>query len=171
MSFTPQTSIVDRVTRIQGRLDDFALPLTDTKIVEGATPIEAGMAVIKGASAEQVILPVATFTFAAFRGIAVWSPVDKEKNLDTGVKVYELEDTLAIAKEGQVEVLVTDTVVEGGSVWFVHTTGGASDLHTFRSDIDTDKAAKIPAVYDEDGTTGDVVKIRVSLGARIGTLT
>lgn len=169
MSFTPQTEITPRVTRIQGRINDFALPLTVTGIIEGATPVDAGMVVIKGTADNEVILPAAAFTIAEFSGVIGWSPVDKEKALFTGVKQYVAGDTASVGEDVEIEVLVTDTVAKWTAVWFVHTVGNSA-VHTFRSDIDTDKASQIPAVYLEAGTTGDIVKIRVSLGAKIASL-
>lgn len=169
MAFTPQTSVTDRVTRIQGRINPFGQISTATRTADGATAIDPGMAVIKSTADTDVILPAAAFTEIQFQGVVALSFLDKEQALSTGDKSYVANDVLTIIEDGDVEVLVEDTVAKDGVAWFVHTTGGASSLHTFRSDIDTDKASSIPAIFLEDGVTGDIVKIRVSAGARIGT--
>lgn len=168
MAYTPQTSVVDRVTRIQGRFNPFDQVSTSVRTADGATAIDPGMAVIKSTADTDVILPAAAFTEMAFQGVVGWSPVDNEQALTTGDKSYIANDVLTIVTDGIVEVLVDDTVAKDGVAWFVHTVG-TSAVHTFRSDIDTDKASSIPAVYLEDGVAGDIVKIRVSAGARIGT--
>jgi hypothetical protein len=169
MTYTPQTSVVDRRTRIQGRVNAFDQVSTSVRTADGATAIDPGMAVIKSTADNDVILPAAAFTEIQFQGVVAWSPMDKEQALTTGDKSYVANDPLTIVTDGIVEVLVTDTVAKDGVCWFVHTAGGASTIHTFRSDIDTDKAASIPAIYLEDGVSGDIVRIKISDGARIGT--
>lgn len=170
MAFTPQTAVTDRVTKIQGQFNPFDQITTDTRTADGATAIEAGMAVIKSTADTDVILPAAAFTEIAFQGVVGYSPVDTEQTLLTGVRTYVANDVLTIVRDGKVFVLVDDTVAKDGVVWFVHTAGGDSDLHTYRIDIDTDKASAIPAVYETDGVAGDLVLIRVSEGARIATI-
>ena len=170
MAYTPQTSVTDRVTRIQGRIHPAEPVITSSRTADGATAIDPGMAVIKSTADRDVILPAATFSIIAFQGVAAWSPMDKEKAISTGDKSYVANDELTIIEDGVVEVLVTDTVAKDGLVYFVHTTGGSSTLHTFRSDLDTDKADIIPAVFLEDGVTGDIVQIRISQGARTASL-
>lgn len=169
MVFTPQTSVTDRRTRIQGRVNAFDQVSTSVRTADGATSIDPGMAVIKSTADTDVILPAATFTEIAFQGVVVWSPVDQEQQQSDGDRSYVANDVLAICTDGIIEVLVTDTVAKDGVAYFTHTTGGASTLHTWRSDLDTDKAASTPAIFLEDGVTGDIVKIKVSDGARIGT--
>jgi len=169
MAFTPQTVVTDRETKIQGQFNPFDQISTDTRTADGATSIEVGMALIKSTSDKDVILPAAAFTEIEFQGIAGLSLLDKEKSLTTGDKSYVANDVLTIVLDGKITVLVTDTVAKDGVVYFVHTTGGASTIHTFRSNLDTDKASSIPAVYLASGVTGDLVEIRVSQGARIGT--
>ena len=166
-SYTPQTSVTDRVTRIQGRVNATDQISTSVRTADGATAIDPGMAVIKGTVDTDVILPAATFTHAAFQGVVVWSAFDKEQDISSGDKSYVANDELAIITDGVVEVLVTDTVAKDGVCFFVHTTGGASTIHTFRSDLDTNKANEIPAKFLEDGVTGDIVKIRVMEAAGI----
>lgn len=168
-AYTPQTSVTDRVTRIQGRINVFDSPKTSARTADGSTAIDPGMAVIKSTADYDVVLPAAAFTEIQFQGVVAWSPMQPEQALTTGDKSYSANDDLTIIEDGIVEVLVTDTVAKDGVCWFVHTAGGASTIHTFRSDIDTDKASSIPAIYLEDGVSGDIVKIRVSAGARIST--
>lgn len=170
MAFTPQTSVTDRDTKIQGQFNPFDQITTDTRTADGATAIDPGMAVIKSTADKDVILPAATFTHIQFQGVVGLSLLDKEQSITTGDKSYVANDVLTIVTDGKIHVLVEDTVAKDGPVFFVHTTGGASTLHTFRSDLDTDKADEIPAVFLEDGVTGDLVEIRISEGARIGTV-
>lgn len=170
MAYTPQTSVTDRKTRIQGRYNPNEPIITSTRTADGATAIDPGMAVIKSTADYDVKLPGATFTLIAFQGVVGWSPMDKEKAISTGDKSYVANDELTIIEDGVVEVLVTDTVAKDGLCYFTHTTGGSSTVNTFRSDADTDKADPIPAVYLEDGVTGDIVRIRISQGARTASL-
>lgn len=169
MSFNiPQTVVDDRSEKVQGlfrKLDAVTAPRT----ADGATAIVAGQAVIASTADFDVILPVAAFTFAEFQGVVGLSRVDDEKALITGVKEYTANEALTLVREGRVAVFVDDTVAKDGAVWFVHT-AGASALHTFRSDIDTAAASKIPAVYEEAGVAGDLVWIRISDGARTASL-
>jgi len=170
MAYTPQTSVEDRATRVQGRLNNVANAKTVTRTADGATAIDPGMAVIKSTADTDVILPAAAFTYANFQGVAAWSPVDQEQALLTGDRSYSANDPVTVAEDGEIEVLVTDTVAKDGACYFVHTAGGSSTIHTFRSDLDTDKASAIPAIFLEDGVSGDVVKIQVSYGARIAQI-
>jgi hypothetical protein len=169
MTYTPQTSVTDRRTRIQGRVNAFDQVSTSVRTADGATAIDPGMAVIKSTADYDVILPAAAFTEIQFQGVVALSLTDKEQALSTGDKSYVANDELSIVTDGIIEVLVTDTVAKDGVAYFVHTTGGASTIHTWRSDADTDKASSAPAIFLEDGVTGDIVKIKVSDGARIGT--
>lgn len=168
MAYTPQTSVTDRVTRILGRMNPFEPIITSTRTADGATAIDPGMAVIKSTIDTDVILPAAAFTEIQFQGFVGLSLLDPEQAITTGDKSYVANDVLTIIEDGVIEVLVDDTVAKDGVVWFVHTVG-TSAVHTCRSDIDTDKASSTPAVYLEDGVAGDIVRIRVSAGARIGT--
>jgi hypothetical protein len=169
MAFTPQTSVTDRTTRIQGRYNATEPIITETRTADGSTAIDPGMAVIKSTADYDVTLPTATFSLVAFQGVVGWSPLDKEKAISTGDKSYVANDELTIVIDGVVEVLVTDTVAKDGAVYFTHTAGD-SDVHTFRADLDTNKAQLIPAIYMEDGVSGDIVRIRISQGARTASL-
>lgn len=169
MAFTPQTSVTDRETEIQGQFNPFDQITTDTRTADGATAIDPGMAVIKGTIDTDVILPAAAFTEIEFQGVVGLSLFDKEKALSTGDKSYVANDVLTIVSDGKIFVLVDDTVAKDSACFFVHTAGGASALHTFRSDADTARASSIPAIYLKDGVADDLVEIRVSEGARIGT--
>ncbi len=170
MAYTPQTSVTDRLTRIQGRINSFEPVITSARTADGATSIDPGMAVIKSTADYDVVLPAATFSLIEFQGVVGWSAVDKEQAISTGDKSYVANDELTICEDGVVEVLVTDTVAKDGLVYFTHTAAGDSTIHTFRADADTNKADPIPATYMEDGVSGDVVRIRISQGARTASL-
>ena len=44
MAYTPQTSVTDRITRVQGRMNPFEPSRTSARTADGATAIDAGMA-------------------------------------------------------------------------------------------------------------------------------
>ena len=168
MAFTPQTSVEDRKTRLQGRYNAFKPINTSTRIAEGATAIDPGMAVLDGSEAgKEVILPAATFTYANFQGVVGWSSTDKEKALLTGDKSYIAGNELAIVRDGEVEILLGGTVAYEDDLFFVHTAAGASPIHTYRADLDTNKAAPVPVIALEAGVAGDIIRAHVSLGAKI----
>lgn len=99
----------------------------------------------------------------------MYSPFQNEKALSTGVNSYVDKDPIPILKEGIISVLLGGDVTEGGIGFFVHTVG-TSALHTWRADIDTDKASEVPGRYMEDGVSGDVVKFRLSTNAGTGSI-
>ena len=166
-----QTSVTEyRARDIQGQIINPTEAVTEVRIVDDSDNITAGLTVVQSTADIDVALPDAAFTKAEFQGIAVWDGVDREKALSTGINTYEDDSPITLLLEGVTAVPVTDTVSKNGTVFFVHTTGGASTKHTYRSDLDTDKASEIPAYYLEDGTTGNLVRIRVSKKAGLGSL-
>ena len=168
--YTPQTSVTDRDTRVQGRISAFKPVNTDSRTADGATAIDPGMAVIKSTADYDVILPAAIFTYAQFQGVVAWSPTDKEISLDAGDKSYEANDDVTIIKDGEVEILLGGTVAMDDDLFFVHTAAGASAIHTYRADLDTNKASQVPMIALEAGVSGDVIKAHVSLGGRISKM-
>lgn len=168
MSQTTVTEYQDQY--VAGQIHNPNEAKTRTHVVNDSNGIPYGRAVIKGTAENEVKNPTAAFTKAVFRGIAAWTPVGTEKALLTGTNTVANDEEIYILKTGVISVLVTDTVTEGGTVFYTHTTGGASTLYTFRSDLDTDKASEIPAVFLEDGVTGDIVKIQLMYAAGIGSI-
>ncbi len=168
--YTPQTEITDRVTRIQGRINPVGAVNTSTRIADGATAINAGMAVIKSTADNAVILPAAAFTYANFQGVVGFSPVDTEATISAGSREYDSGDVLTIAKSAEVEILLGGTVTKDADLFFVHTAGGASLIHTFRADADTARASAVPMIANEGGVAGQVIKAQVSEDARISQL-
>ena len=166
MAYTPQTSVEDRDTRMQGRINTFKPVNTAARTADGATAIDPGMAVIKSTADYDVILPAAVFTYAAFQGVVGWSPVDNEQNILTGDKSYAANDPLTIVRDGEVEILLGGTVAYEDDLFFVHT-AGASPVHTYRADLDTAAASPVPMIALEAGVAGDIIKAHVSLGAKI----
>lgn len=165
-----QTSVSEfRDTYIQGAIQNPNEAVTESRIVDDSTNILPGYPVVQGTNDLDVSLPSAAFTQAEFQGIAVYSDTAKEHAISTGVNSYADDEPITILKDGVIAVLVEDTVTKGEIVFAVHTTGGASTLYTYRGDLDTDKAAEIPATFEESGVSGDLVKIRLSSGAGLGS--
>ncbi len=166
-----QTTVTEfRANYVAGQVQNSSIADTASKIAETATSILPGDVVIKGSLEDDVTGVAAAFTKTTFRGIAIWSAFQNEKALSTGVNSYTDQDPIPILKRGVIAVLLGGTVVEGGTGFFVHTTGGASTLHTWRADLDTDKASQVPGVYLDDGVSGDVVRFRLSIDAGIGSI-
>lgn len=143
--------------------------VTETRIVEESTGLIPGNVAIQGTDDIEVARADAAFTQETFQGIVVYSDVGREKALTTGTVTYEDASEVTILKDGVIAVPITDTVTKNEIVFFTHTTGGASTLHTYRGDLDTDKAAEIPAYFLDSGVTGDIVRIRVRTGAGLGS--
>lgn len=136
---------------------------------EDASAMKVGFTVIKGTDKRrQGKKPVAVFTFDDFGGIIMSAIGIAEKALGTGVIEIDPDRGFAVLREGFMAVKVTDTVAVGGDVFFVHTGGGASAQWTYRSDLDTDKASKIPARFEQAGVDGDIVEIYVNDAMQIG---
>jgi hypothetical protein len=146
---------------LKGVPANFDLVKTEALLNEDTTAIEPGYPLVRGTDpGSQVLLPVADFTPNQFAGIAVFGSA-KEIPLasaTTGTE-YATNDRVPVAVEGVVYVLVEDTVTKGEPVFAVHT-AGASSVWTFRGDADTAAASDIPAIFQENGVTGDVVPIR-----------
>lgn len=166
-----QTSVSEyRDTYVAGQLSDPSTAQTRNKIVDDSTNILPGDVVVKGTNQDDVKGAVAAFTKATFRGIAIWNAFQNEQALVTGVNSYEDDEPIPVLEEGVIAVLLGGTVTEGGTGFFVHTAGGASALHTWRADLDTDKAAEVPGVYLQDGVSGDIVRFKLNRSAGIGSI-
>ncbi len=146
--------------------DDFRL---ETMIAEDASNIDPGMIVIKGTADKQAKKPTAAFAPATIQGIVI-NNQRLEKAISTGDRAIQDEETFTVLTRGKIAVPVTDTVARGETAWFVHTVG-TSAVHTWRGDIDTNKASKIPGRYLEAGTTGDIVLVEINLDLIPATLT
>ena len=168
MSQTTVKEFRDRY--VQGQIQNPSIADTEEGIVDDANPIYGGYTMIQGTNEKDRSLPVAAFTFAAFRGLAVWSGQAKEKNLYTGDNSYSDDDPITLLKRGIIPVLLGETVVKGDTAFFVHTAGGASPIFTYRNDLDTNKASEIPAVFEQGGVSGDIVLLRVSIDAAIAKI-
>ena len=155
---------------IVGDIQSPSTAMTAVKIVDEVNGIAPGEVVVKGSSEDEVTAADAVFTKATFRGVAAYSGFAKEKDISTGVNIYEDNDPITILRKGIIPVLLGGTVTEGGTGFYVHTTGGASALHTWRADLDTDKAAEVPGVYLQDGVSGDVVLFQLEIAAGIGSI-
>lgn len=166
-----QTTVSEfRNTYVAGQLHDPSTAQTRTKIVDDSTNILPGDVVVKGTGQYDVKGAVAAFTKATFRGVAIWNAFQNEKALTTGVNSYSDDQPIPVLEEGIIAVLLGGTVTEGGTGFFVHTAGGASALHTWRADLDTDKASEVPGVYLQDGVSGNIVLFKLSRNAGIGSV-
>jgi hypothetical protein len=152
---------------IAGQSTKDADSVKDTVISEDGTyTILPGQLVIKGTAG--VELPVAAFTFQNIEGIVNYDSVEATHEITTNVTGFVDEDYMSIHKKGYLAVTLTGTVAKGGKLFFVHTAGGASALHTWRGDLDTDKASAIPAVATEAGVSGDTIEIKFNSDMQIG---
>jgi hypothetical protein len=166
-----QTSVTEyRDQYIVGDIQDPSTCMTAVKIVDDSTNIVPGDVVVKASSENEVKGAVAAFTKATFRGVAVYGGLTNEKALTTGVNTYADNEPITILRKGVIPVLLGGTVTEGGTGFFVHTAGGASSLHTWRADLDTDKAAEVPGVYLQDGVSGETVLFQLEIAAGIGSV-
>lgn len=166
-----QTAVSEyRANYVAGQLHNPSTAITASRIAETASAIIPGEVVIKGTLEGDVTGVAAAFTKATFRGIAIWNSFQNEKALSTGVNSYGDAEPIPILRKGVIAVLLDDTVVEGGTGFFVHTAAGDSDLHTWRIDLDTDKASEVPGVYLEDGVAGDIILFELDIMAGIGSI-
>jgi len=150
-----------QITR--GEIDDWSLTNEDAGVMK------VGQAVIKGTDARsQGKKPVAAFTFDEFGGVIIKATGLSEKAQADGAIDILNGQGFTVMRKGYMAVKVTETVAVDDDVFFVHTAGGASALHTFRKDLDTDKASKIPAVYKQAGVDGDIVEIKINEDMQIG---
>jgi hypothetical protein len=137
---------------------------------EDASIMKVPYAVIKGTDpTRQAKKPVAAFTFDQFAGIIVNAVGISEKQLSTGEIDIESGQSFTVLRKGKVIVRFTQNFTEGNSVFFVHTAGGASAQWTYRVDLDTDKASKIPAKCLSSGLSGELGEIELNVDLRIGT--
>ncbi len=148
------------------RLND---SVKDTAVSEDATnDILPGQLLLKGSASNGVVLPTAAFTFQEIEGISNYDPVEGVHEISTNVVSFKEKDYFSSHKKGFLAVTLTGTVAKGGKLFFVHTAGGASALHTWRGDLDTDKASATPAIAMEAGISGDTIEIKLNTDMEIG---
>ncbi len=166
-----QTSVSEfRDKYVAGQLHNPSIVDTESRLVDDSTNILPGDVVLQSTLDIDVVGAVAAFTKVTFQGIAIWNAFQNEKALSTGLNTYEDDQPIPILKRGVIAVLLGDTVAKGGTGFFVHTTGGDSTLHTWRIDLDTNKASEVPGVYLQGGDSGDIVLFRLSIDAGIGSV-
>ncbi len=140
---------------------------TSTGISESASAITIGNLVVSGTSKFGVDIPTAAFTYADIYGVVGYE-VNTEKAIGTNLISYTDGDQFMVVRKGYIALELTGTVAKGGHLYFVHTDGGASAIHTWRGDLDTDKASKTPIVALEAGVSGDIIECRINLDLGIG---
>jgi hypothetical protein len=143
--------------------------VTSTGISESSTDILQGQLVISDTAKNGVDLPVATFNPSQIFGI-VGVEMNKAKNIGVNTITYENGDSMLIVQKGFIALSISDTVTKNQSLYFVHTAGGASPIHTFRSDADTARADVTPIKALEAGVSGDIIECYVDVYAPIGNI-
>lgn len=166
-----QTSVDEfRDQYVAGQIHDIATAKTQTLIVDDDTNIIPGDVVIQSTLDIDVKGAEAAFTKKTFQGVAVWNEFQNEKALSTGVNSYADDDPITVLRTGVIAVLLGDTVAKNGTGFFVHTAAGDSALHTWRIDLDTDKASEVPGYYLQGGDSGDIVLFQLEYAAGIGSV-
>lgn len=144
---------------------------------EDVTAMKIGYPIIVGTDPNtQAKKPTATFTFAQFLGIIYKAEGLSEKALYTGALDIITNQRFSYLRKGYIAVLVTSTaglsIVKGTNVWAVFAAGGDSTQWTFRNSLDTDKAAKIPAIFTKSTTiaaaSSAIVEIKLNADMSIG---
>jgi hypothetical protein len=141
--------------------------ITDTGVSESSSNILIGQTVIADTAKKGVDLPAAAFTLGAVYGVVGYE-FNKAKNINANTITYADEDEMLIVRQGFVAITIADTIAKGANLFFVHTTGGASAIHTYRSDLDTDKASITPIRALEGGSSGDTIECYINVFANIG---
>lgn len=136
-------------------------------ISEDAGNIKIEHLVLKGTSKYGAVLPTTAFTFAQIKGVAV-KEVNKPQTDGTQEINYVDGDAFTTLRKGYMALTLTGSVAKGGKLYFVHTAGGASAIHTWRGDADTDKASATPIIAQEAGSAGDVIEVLVNCDMQIG---
>lgn len=141
---------------------------TDTAVSEESGTIKLEDLLIKGTAKKGADLPAAAFVFADIYGIVIRDPVRAQK-FRTGGITYEEDEHIPVIRRGYMAVTLTQAAVaKGAKLFFVHTAGGASAIHTWRKDLDTNKASAAPVIAQEAGGVGDIIEVLVDLDMGIG---
>lgn len=144
---------------------------------EDVTAMKIGYVAVVGTDPNtQGKKPTAAFTFDDVLGIVYSAVGISEKALSTGAVDIVTNQRFAYARKGYIAVRVTSTagltITKGENAFFVHTTGGDSTQWTFRNDLDTDKASKLPAIFMESKTIGaggdEIVELKINADMAIG---
>jgi len=141
--------------------------ITSTGVSESSTNILQGQLVISDTAKNGVDLPASAFAFKSVYGVVALQH-DKAKNINANTITYVDEDELLIVQQGFVALTITDTVAKNDNLFFVHTAGGDSAIHTYRADMDTNKASITPIKALEAGTSGSIIECYVNIYANIG---
>lgn len=140
--------------------------ITDTIVSEDSGTLKVEDLVIKGTARKGALLPVAAFLFPVIVGIVVRDPA-RAQTFRTGGVTYETDEHVAVLRKGFMTITLTEAVSKGDKMFFVHTVG-ASPVHTWRSDLDTNKASAAPMIAQEAGGIGDIIEVLVNLDMGIG---
>lgn len=144
-------------------------PEADPEIAE-ADPDNFWFLDIAGDNTGTLDYSVEPFTQKDIAGIVV-NPVSGgiAKRFADGVINYKFGAEITVLEEGDIAIELGSDVKENNDAFYVHTPGGASPLHTYRNDADTDKAVQIPGRFRQDGVKGDIVKMRFNTDAVLGS--
>ena len=141
--------------------------LTDTAVSEESGTIKVEDLLIKGVEKKGADLPAAAFVFADIYGI-VLRDTSKAQTFRTGGVSYEEDDHIGVLRKGYMAVTLSQVVLKGDKLFFVHTAGGASAIHTWRKDADTARASKAPVEALTAGGIGDIIEVLVNLDMGLG---
>lgn len=157
----------DQPIGFEGALASTGSNETDAGVVETSTVVKPGYLVLKGTGQKDVQAPTAAFTYQEIAGLS-FVEINNEKTLRTNLLEYNQYDDLAILKKGYIYLKLSGTVTKDQNLFFVHTTGGASPIYTWRGDLDTDKASKTPILALSAGGDGDIIKAKINVDMQIG---
>lgn len=142
---------------------------TDTAVSEDTGDIKIEDLLLAGTAKKGADLPAAAFLFPAIYGVVIRDSAKAQK-FRTGGIVYEEDDHIPVLRKGYMAVTLTGTVAKGANLFFVHTAGGASALHTWRGDADTARASKTPITAVQGGGSGDIIEVLVNIDMGIGVV-
>ncbi len=141
--------------------------IDDTAISEETGTIKVEDLLLKGVAKKGADLPAAAFAYSAIFGIVKRDTSKAQTFRDGGIS-YSEDDQIGVARKGYMALTLTGTVAKDANLYFVHTAGGASAIHTWRGDADTARASKTPIVALEAGVSGDIIEVLVNLDMGIG---
>ena len=151
---------------VSGQVTRSAGLVTDTLVSKETGTLKNEDLVIKGTAKKGALLPVAAFVFDDIQGIITRDP-SKAQTFRTGGISYEEDDHFAVMRKGYMAITLTQAVVKGDKLFFVHT-AGASAVHTWRKDLDTAAASKAPVEALEAGAIGEIIEVLVNLDMGLG---
>ena len=147
----------DMSAGFEGQIADINPSEIISKVAEGN--INFGLAVVRGTSDQQGILPSATgdeFIGVSAYTLAAYASADDESKIED-------EKIANLLRRGYIWVKTEQAVVPGNPVFFRHTTGTGTVIGAFRKDADTAKAdAIVGATFESTAAIGGIALIRIA---------